>query len=57
MLRQLWEVWQEGLAMPITLLKKLHPLRMLLVWDNCRTSYSGDVIWLFEHGIMPLYTL
>jgi hypothetical protein len=57
MLRQLWEVWQEGLAMPITLLKKLHPLRMLLVWDNLAGHHTpAMVIWLFEHGIMPLYT-
>ena len=30
---------------------------MLLIWDNLRGHYTTDmVLWLFEHGIMPLYT-
>ncbi|MBN1145634.1 MAG: hypothetical protein JXA78_00150 [Anaerolineales bacterium] len=55
--RCLWEVWQEGLSLPITLLKALPALRMLLIWDNLRGHYTPEmVLWLFEHGIMPLYT-
>jgi hypothetical protein len=55
--RQLWRVWQEGLSLPITLPQKLPPLRMLLIWDNLRGHQSVEIVlWLFEHGIMPLYT-
>lgn len=55
--RRLWEVWQEGLSSPITLPKDLPALRMLLIWDNLRGHYTPEmVLWLFEHGIMPLYT-
>lgn len=57
MLRQLWKVWQAGLVTPITLLQQLPPLRMLLIWDNLAGHHTpAMVIWLFEHGIMPLYT-
>lgn len=55
--RQLWHSWQEGLSWPITLPENLPPLRMLLIWDNLRGHYTVEmVLWLFEHGIMPLYT-
>jgi hypothetical protein len=55
--RLLWAVWQEGLSRRITLLEKLPPLRMLLVWDNLAGHHTPEmVIWLFEHGVMPLYT-
>jgi len=55
--RLLWKVWQEGLSKRITLLEKLPPLRMLLVWDNLQGHYTPEmVIWLFEHGVMLLYT-
>ena len=40
-----------------TLPESLPPLRMLLVLDNLFGHYSVDfVLWLFAHGIMPLYT-
>ncbi len=56
-LRQLWETWPAGLDTPITLLKHLPPLRMLLIWDNLAGHHTpAMVIWLFTHGIMPLYT-
>jgi hypothetical protein len=30
---------------------------MLLVWDNLTGHYTVDLIlWLFDHGIMPLFT-
>lgn len=55
--RRLWQTWQAGLSLPITLPLALPPLRMLLIWDNLRGHYTPDmVLWLFEHGIMPLYT-
>jgi hypothetical protein len=55
--RKLWKMWQEGLSLPITLPQTLPALRMLLIWDNLRGHYTTElVLWLFEHGIMPLYT-
>src|SRR5919202_4519457 len=50
-----WERWQEGLSVWSTLPQSLPPLRMLLVL--LFGHYSVDfVLWLFAHGIMPLYT-
>ncbi len=55
--RRRWERWQEGLSVKITLPQELPPLRMLLVLDNLAGHYTVDfVLWLFAHGIMPLYT-
>jgi hypothetical protein len=55
--RQLWQAWQAGLSKRITLSEKLPPLRMLLIWDNLKGHYTPEmVLWLFEHGVMPLYT-
>jgi hypothetical protein len=55
--RQLWKAWQEGLSLPITLPQELPALRMLLIWDNLRGHYTVEIVlWLFAHGIMPLYT-
>jgi hypothetical protein len=55
--RQYWQRWQEGLTIRITLSQELPPLRMLLVWDNLTGHYTVDLIhWLFDHGIMPLFT-
>lgn len=55
--RQLWKVWQEGLSQQIPLLEKLPSLRMLLIWDNLQGHHTPEmVIWLIEHGVMPLYT-
>ena len=52
-----WETWQDGLAERFTLPAVLPPLRMLLVWDNLTGHKSvGMVLWLCQHGIMPLYT-
>jgi hypothetical protein len=52
-----WERWQEGLTVPITLPQNLPPLRLLLVLDNLTGHYTASfVLWLFAHGIMPLYT-
>jgi DDE superfamily endonuclease len=52
-----WERWQEGLTIKPTLLDELPPLRMLLVLDNLAGHKTPEfVCWLFEHGVMPLYT-
>jgi hypothetical protein len=52
-----WERWQIGLTRPITLPKELPPLRMLLVLDNLTGHRTPEfVLWLFAHGVMPLYT-
>jgi len=55
--RRCWERWQEGLTAPIMLPEDLPPLRMLLVLDNLTGHRTPSfVLWLFAHGIMPLYT-
>jgi hypothetical protein len=55
--RSRWTRWQEGLTVRITLPQDLPPLRMLLVWDNLTGHYTVDfILWLFDHGIMPLFT-
>jgi hypothetical protein len=55
--RRCWERWQEGLTVRITLPQELPPLRMLLILDNLSGHYTAAfVLWLFAHGIMPLYT-
>lgn len=49
--------WQAGLSKRVILAEKLPPLQMLLIWDNLQVHYTPDmVLWLFHHGLMPLYT-
>jgi len=55
--RALWAAWQEGLSSRVTLLAEPPPLRLLLVLDNLAGHKTADlVVWLMEHGVMPLYT-
>lgn len=55
--RSQWEIWQDGLSVRPTLPAELPPLRMLLIWDNLAGHKTPTlVLWLFQHGIMPLYT-
>src|SRR5262249_13656453 len=55
--RRHWERWQAGLTVRLTLPEHLPPLRLLLILDNLTGHYSVDcVLWLFAHGIRPLYT-
>jgi hypothetical protein len=55
--REAWKVWQQGLSTPITLAEQLPLLRMLLIWDNLQGHYTPElVLWLFAHGVMPLFT-
>jgi hypothetical protein len=55
--QNLWKVWQEGLSIRFSLSENLPALRMLLIWDNLQGHHTLEmVIWLFTHGILPLYT-
>ena len=55
--RAAWRSWQDGLTERFTLPEHLPPLRLLLVWDNLIGHRSAEmVVWLCQHGIMPLYT-
>jgi DDE superfamily endonuclease len=55
--RDAWERWQTGLTVRITLPEDLPPLRILLVMDNLAGHRTPEfVLWLFRHGVMPLYT-
>ena len=54
---ELWQRWQVGLQCRITLPQELPPLRLLVVMDNLAGHRTpGLVLWMFAHGIMPLYT-
>jgi hypothetical protein len=55
--RAAWERWQAGLVVKPTLSAELPPLRLLLILDNLSGHRTpAFVLWLFAHGIMPLYT-
>jgi hypothetical protein len=55
--RAAWERWQDGLSVRITLPAELPTLRLLLVLDNLAGHKTQAlVLWLFAHGVMPLYT-
>ena len=47
--------WENWLGQPPR--APLPPRRVLLIWDNLAGHYTPElVLWLFAHGIMPLYT-
>ena len=55
--RAIWEAWRQGLSVKFTLPEQLPPLRLLLVCDNLTGHKTpAFVVWLCEHGILPLYT-
>jgi hypothetical protein len=55
--RPAWQRWQEGLQCRITQPQELPPLRLLVVMDNLAGHQTPElVVWMFAHGIMPLYT-
>jgi hypothetical protein len=55
--RLLWQRWQAGWTCRITLPQELPPLRASVVMDNVAGHRTpGVVLWMFAHGIMPLYT-
>lgn len=52
-IKALWATWTAGL----TLYPTLPAARMLLIRDNLAGHLTpAFVIWLFDHGIIPLYT-
>jgi len=54
--RRLWQRRQVGLQVRITLAADLPPLRRLLVMDKLAGHKPPEFgLWLFAHGIMPLY--
>ncbi|NEP20356.1 MAG: transposase [Leptolyngbya sp. SIO4C1] len=57
LIQHTWQQWREGLTVTFTLPQRLPPLRLLLVWDNLRGHQTPELmVWLCEHGILPLYT-
>lgn len=55
--KKAWQHWQEGLEIKFTLPDEPPPLRLLLVLDNLAGHKTPDfVLWMVDHGIMPLYT-
>ncbi len=56
-IQTIWQQWREGLTVKFTLPQHLPPLRLLLVWDNLKGHQTPALmLWLCEHGILPLYT-
>ena len=55
--RALWECWQAGLSVRLSLAEELAPLRMLLILDNLAGHKSESLVnWFLGNGVMPLYT-
>ena len=55
--RAAWERWPAGLTIKFTRPDRLPPLRMLLVLDTLSGHKTPTlVLWLVEHGVMPLDT-
>ena len=55
--RERWQRWQEGLQIAPSIGEDMPPLRLLLVLDILSGHHTPSfVMWLCEHGIMPLYT-
>lgn len=55
--RACWETWRQGLSVKFTLPEQLPSLGLLLVCDNLAGHKTPVfVMWLCEHGILPLYT-
>lgn len=56
-IQAVWQHWREGLTIKFTLPEQLPPLRLLLVLDNLAGHKTSELmLWLCEHGILPLYT-
>jgi hypothetical protein len=53
--RPLYAQWETWLGHPPR--GPLPPLRIILIWDNLAGHLTPDLVgWLFEHGVLPLYT-
>lgn len=47
-----WETWLGHAPREV-----LPPVRLILVWDNLAGHLSYAIVrWLFQHGVLPLYT-
>lgn len=56
-IRLLWQRWRENLSIKFTLPQQLPALKLLLICDNLAGHKTPQfVVWLCEHGILPLYT-
>jgi hypothetical protein len=56
-IQDVWRTWTAGLTSYATLPVALPPVRLLLVLDNLKGHQTpAFVLWLFELGILPLYT-
>jgi transposase len=54
--RPLYAQWKTWLW-PQESAEGLPPLRIILIWDNLAGQLTSEiVVWLFQHGVMPLYT-
>lgn len=52
-----WQRWRENLSVKFTLPQQLPALKLLLICDNLAGHKTPQfVVWLCEHGILPLYT-
>lgn len=55
--RLVWQQWRENLSIKFTLPQQLPALKLLLICDNLAGHKTPEfVMWLCEHGILPLYT-
>jgi transposase len=53
--RPLYARWETWLGHPPR--GPLPPLRIILIWDNLAGHLTPDLVgWLFDHGVLPLYT-
>jgi hypothetical protein len=53
--RPLYAQWETWLGHPLR--RPWPPLRIIVVWDNLAGHLTDDLVdWLFDHGILPLYT-
>jgi hypothetical protein len=53
--RPLYARWETWLGHPLR--RPWPPLRIILVWDNLAGHLTDEMVdWLFDHGILPLYT-
>lgn len=53
-----WNTWLSLWPWPSSHIPQgLPPLRMILVWDHLAGHWTPALVrWLFQHGVMPLYT-
>lgn len=53
--RPLYARWETWLGQPLR--RPWPPLRIIVIWDNLAGHLTDELVdWLFDHGILPLYT-